>query len=370
MRVGIDASLVTNQGGVGSYIRSFINALVAVNSDGNYTLFFSPSPPSEPIVGTERMHRVIIPTRNAVMRYGLTYPLALARERVDVLHAQYVAPPFSLSKLVVHVHDLIHEQHPEFYSPDMVVKFRAMVPLAIRRAVTVLTDSEYSKRDIMRRYCVPPEKVVVAPGAADPMFRRIHDQARLAAVRDRYHTGDEFILYVGKIERRKNLKTLIAAYVRLRQAGAIRAKLVLVGSHGWIYDDIFAAARESGYAEELVFTEYVPAEDLVALYNAAALFVYPSLFEGFGIPPLEAMACGTPVVCSNASSLPEVVGDAALTVDPLDVEGLAGAVARVLSDATLRGELVARGLERAPLFSWDTTARIVRDVYCAAAMSR
>src|SRR5205085_11466646 len=131
-----------------------------------------------------------------------------------------------------------------------------------------------------------------------------------------------FILYVGNVERRKNLKTLIAAYVRLRQADAVRHKLVIVGRKAWLYEDTFVAARESGYVDDLVFTEYVPDADLVALYNAANLFVYPSLFEGFGIPPLEAMACGTPVVCSNATSLPEVVGDAALTADPLDVEGL------------------------------------------------
>jgi glycosyltransferase involved in cell wall biosynthesis len=138
---------------------------------------------------------------------------------------------------------------------------------------------------------------------------------------------------------------------------------VLVGNKAWFYDDTFAMARASGYAEELVFTGYVPDEDLVALYNAADLFVYPSIFEGFGLPPLEAMACGTPVVTSNTSSLPEVVGEAGLMVDPLDVEALAGAMARVLGDGVLRARLAVRGLEQAATFSWETTARIIRDVY-------
>jgi glycosyltransferase involved in cell wall biosynthesis len=191
----------------------------------------------------------------------------------------------------------------------------------------------------------------------------MHDVVRLAAVRERYGTSERFILCVGNLQPRKNLRTLIAAYVKLRRADATRHKLVLVGNKAWFYDDTFAMARASGYAEELVFTGYVPDEDLVALYNAADLFVYPSIFEGFGLPPLEAMACGTPVVTSNTSSLPEVVGEAGLMVDPLDAEALAGTMACVLGDGALRARLTVRGPERAATFAWETTARIIRDVY-------
>jgi len=367
MKVGIEASPVINQGGLGSYTRNLIRALASIDPQGDYTLFFSPILPNVPLGGAERMRRVVVPTGNALARYFVTLPLALARERIDVVHAQYAAPPFCPARVVVTVHDLIHERYPEFYPHDMVVKYRAIVPLTIRHAAVVLTDSEYSKRDIMRRYCVPPDKVVVALCAAESAFQHMHDAARLAGVRARYGTGDHFILSVGNIERRKNLKTLIAAYVRLLQAGVTCAKLVLVGSKGWLHDDVFVEARESGYVDQLIFTEFVPEEDLVALYNAAELFVYPSLFEGFGIPPLEAMACGTPVVCSNTSSLPEVVGDAALMVDPLDVDGLAETMAQVLRDAALRARLSAQGPRRAALFSWDRTARITLDTYRRAA---
>jgi len=370
MRVGINADFFDNPGGIGMYMRNVVRALGSVDPDGDYTLLFPPSAADAPLpgpTGTAAMHRVVVPLRNTLLRTTVTLPLAALRRRIDVLHVQYAAPPFCPAQVVVHVHDLIHEYHPEFYASSVMTKFRIMVPLTVHHAARVLTDSEYSKRDIMRRYCVPSDKVVVALGAADPIYQRVHDLARLAEARGRYGTGEEFILYVGNIERRKNLKTLIEAYVRLRQAGAIRAKLVLVGRAVWLADDIFAAARDSGYADELVFTDYVPEDDLVALYSAADLFVFPSLFEGFGIPVLEAMACGTPVICSNATSLPEVAGDAALMVDPLDVDALARSMATVLDDTALRATLSTKGLRRAAYFSWDDTARTIASVYREAA---
>jgi glycosyltransferase involved in cell wall biosynthesis len=196
------------------------------------------------------------------------------------------------------------------------------------------------------------------------MFRPLHDEAQLAEVRARYGTGERFVLFVGALKPTKNLGTVIAAYVRLRRADTTRHRLVLVGgTTAWLREDIFAAARASRYGDDIVFTGYVPDDDLVALYNAADLFVSPSLFEGFGLPPLEAMACGTPVVTSNTTSLPEVVGDAALMVDPLDVEALAGAMNAVLADEALRARLSQWGLARAAAFSWESTARTVLGVY-------
>ncbi len=369
MRVGIDAHALGSQlGGNETYIRNVIRALSEIDPDGDYTLFLSPhaSPESDAITGTERMRRVVVRPHNPLVRIPLTFPLALARERIDVVHVQYVAPPVCPARIVVSVHDIAYERYPQFFTASEVTRMRALVPLTVRRAAAILTLSDYSKRDIVRRYGAPPEKVTVTHLAADPMFQPIHDAGRLAAVRERYGTGEEFILSVGNLQPRKNIKTLIDAYVRLRRAGATRHKLVLVGKRAWRHDDIFAAARDSGYADELVFTDYVPDADLVALYNAAALFVYPSIFEGFGLPPLEAMACGTPVVCSNTSSFPEVVGDAALTVAPLDVDGLTEAVSRALRDAALRARLSAQGPRRAALFSWERTARITLTTYRSA----
>jgi glycosyltransferase involved in cell wall biosynthesis len=313
------------------------------------------------------MRHVVVPPHSGRVPNPFSFSLALARTRIEVAHAQYMAPWLWPVRVVVSVHDIVFECYPQFFTPETVTGFRQFVPLAVRRAAVVLTLSDFSKGEIVRRYRVPPDKVLVAPCAADPIFHPLKDKARLAEVRQHYGTGERFILCVGDLQPRKNLKTLIAAYVKLRRADTIRQKLVLVGRKAWLYDDIFAAARMSGYQEELVFTGYVPDDDLVALYNAADLFVYPSIYEGFGLPPLEAMACGTPVVTSNTSALPEVVGDAAMTVGPLDVEALAGAIATVLASADLRARLSALGLQRAATFSWEATARLIASAYRIAA---
>jgi len=363
MRVGLDGWVLGSQiGGDETYLRNVIRGLAAVEPDDDYTLFVSTHLPSDAIPGAQDMRRVWVQPRNPRIRLPLALPLALAQHRVEVLHVQYAAPLYPVP-IVVAVHDIAYEHFPSFFPPSVVTGLRVLVPWTIRRAAFVLTLSEFSKQDIVRRYRVPPDKVVVTYLAADAMFRPLHDPTRLAEARIRYGTGEHFILSVGNLQPRKNLRALIDAYVRLRRADTTRARLVIVGRRVWSHDDIFQAARESGYEDELVFTDYVPDDDLVALYNAAELFVYPSLFEGFGLPPLEAMACGTPVVTSNTSALPETVGDAALTVDPHNVEALAVAMARALDDADLRARLSGDGLRRAQSFSWERTARTISAVY-------
>jgi glycosyltransferase involved in cell wall biosynthesis len=367
MRVGIDARVLGNGiGGDETYVRNVVRALAAVDPDGDYTLFVTPPLPKLPIPGAEHLRHVVVLPNKSRISNPFAMPLALACARINVAHAVYMAPWPHPVPVVVSVHDIAYERYPQFFTPATVAGFRKFVPLTIRRSAAVLTLSEFCKTDIVRRYCVPPEKVVVAPGAADPIFRPLHDEARLQQVRERYSTGERFILCVGNLQPRKNVRTLIDAYVRLRRAGVMRHKLVLVGKKAWLYGDTFAAARASGYAQELIFTGYVPDADLVALYNAAELFVYPSIFEGFGLPPLEAMACGTPVVTSNTSALPETVGEAALTVDPLDVDALAAGIAAVLSDGSLRTRLSVQGMQRAAAFSWDASARAILGVYRGA----
>lgn len=364
MKIGINAhALGSQRGGDETYIRNVIRALGTLDPDNDYTLFLTPPVPDEVIPGSERMRCVVVGPRTPLVRLPITFPLALVRARIDVVHVQYVAPALCPARVVVSVHDIAYERYPQFFDHATTVQFRALVPLTIRHAAAVLTLSHYSKRDIVQRYGVPPEKITVTHLAADPIYRPIHDLKRLAEVRKRYRTGEGYILCVGNLQPRKNLKTLIEAYVKLRRADAIRNKLVLVGRKAWLHDDIFAAARDSGYADELVFTGYVPDDDLVALYNAADLFVYPSIFEGFGLPPLEAMACGTPVVCSNTSSIPEVVGADALLVNPLDVEALARAISMALDDTDLRTRLSKQGIRRAASFSWDDTGRAIAEVY-------
>jgi len=371
MKVAIDAqALGTQGGGDETYIRNVIRGLATVDPTGDYTLYLARPLPNLNIPGTEHMSRVVVPHK-LFRRTPISIPLRAARDHIDVIHAQYAGPPFATVPFVVSIHDISYERYPQWFTRADLLHMRAFVSWTSRRAAAVLTLSEYSKSDIVRRYCVPPERVVVVPCAADPVFRPLpYDAERLMKVRKRYGTEERFILCVGNLQPRKNLVTLIRAYVRLRQAGATRHKLVLVGRKGWLYDDIFAAARDSGYADELVFTDYVPDEDLTALYNTADLFVYPSLFEGFGIPPLEAMACGTPVITSNTSALPEVVGDAAIMVDPLDVDALARAMQNVLDDSELSARLSESGLRRASMFSWEDSARTILGVYRRVSRSR
>ncbi len=366
VKVGIDArALGSQRGGDQVYTRNLIRELGRIDPGGDYTLFLAPPLPRTPIAGAARMRHVMVQSHLPFGRVPLPFALTLAAARLDVLHLHYIAPLFCPAPFVLTVHDLAYEHYPEFFPPGHAAWMQRLVPRAIKRAAAVLTVSTFSKRDIVAHYAVPPEKVVVAPLAADPLYRPLEDEGALAAVRARYGTGERFILCVGDLQPRKNLGALIAAYTRLRQADALRHKLVLVGKHAWLYDAIFAAARASGYAHDLVFTGYVPDEDLVALYNAAEVFVYPSLFEGFGLPPLEAMACGTPVIAANTASLPEVVGDGGVLVDPRDVEGLAAALARVVGDGALRTELAVRGRARAALFSWEATARTIHALYHA-----
>ncbi len=383
MRVGIGAyALEEKTGGHANYVRSLIHALGRLNLSDEYSLFFTTDPTPETAGGLPRQMR-----RVGIMTRPLTLPVpywqgglastrivvptgaesrAVRREKVDVMHVQLAAPLLFGAPLVLTLHDLAFERYPQFFTPDVAMKLRIRVPLTVRRAAFVVVDADYTKHDLIRRYKTPEDKVVVAPCAADPMYAVLHDDAPLRAVRDQYGTGERFILCVGDLQPRKNLRTLIDAYVRLRRAGTTTVKLVLVGRVAWLTDDIFTAARESGYTDDLVFTGYVPDADLVALYNAATVFVYPSVFEGFGLPLLEAMACGTPVVCGNRSALPETVGEAALMVDPEDAEAMATAIGQVLNDEATATELCQRGPEQAARFSWDATARIIHDVYWKA----
>jgi glycosyltransferase involved in cell wall biosynthesis len=276
----------------------------------------------------------------------------------------YNAPPWlSSSALVISVHDLAYRRYPQYYSLRVRLLLSLLVPLSARRAERVVTLSENSKQDIVRECGVSAEKVIVIPAGAPPEFRVVEDSARLEAVKARYDLHKSFVLAVGNLEPRKNLVRLVRAYAALRQSGAISHQLVIVGQAHWQGSVVSREAKELGLAGEVVFTGYVPTDDLVSLYNAATTFVYPSLYEGFGLPILEAMSCGTPVITSNVASMPEVAGEAALLINPRSVEDLAQALGRVLADETLRYELEEKGLHQASQFSWEQTARLTLQAY-------
>jgi glycosyltransferase involved in cell wall biosynthesis len=227
----------------------------------------------------------------------------------------------------------------------------------------VITGSNQTKTDLIKYFGLNADKVVVTPYGVDPCFRPITDKQRFVEVKTKYGIDNEFILYVGNLQPRKNLVRLFLAFERLKIKRKINEKLVIVGKKAWLYQDIFKTYEQLKAKEEIIFTGYVPTEEIPVLYSAARIFVYPSLYEGFGLPPLEAMACGVPVLTSLVSSLPEVVGDSALLVDPYSVEEIANGIERLLSDEKLRLSLREKGLRKASTFSWRRTAELTLAVY-------
>lgn len=292
-------------------------------------------------------------------------PSAVRRQSLDVVHDPTGVTPFLFGAggagRVVTIHDVFAWSCPGTSSLLETLIYRCWLPHVLPDTDLVITDSKASKADIVRFLGIPRTKIRVIYAGVSEAYRP-QSEAAVEFVRSKYGLPSRYILFVGSVEKRKNLAGLLQAYARLKSINHI-PPLVVVGVAGRKGTAATKALNELGLEEEVNFAGYVLDADLPALYSGAELLVFPSLYEGFGLPPLEAMACGTPVLCSDASSLPEVVGDAAMKVDPYDVEGLAEAMKRVLADANLREELRARGLERARQFTWERTARETVAVY-------
>jgi glycosyltransferase involved in cell wall biosynthesis len=288
-------------------------------------------------------------------RLHLPVPVEWMTGSIDLYHSpDFTLPPVRAgTRTLVTVHDLSFLHLPDCFQPSLVEYLRANVPLAAQRADCVIADSESTRRDLIAAFDVPPERTTVIYPAVEPRFRPIADARALTQVRLRYHLPERFILSLGTIQPRKNYIGLIEAFAQLDDADL---HLVIVGGKGWLYEDVFAAVRERGLENRVLLPGYVDDVELPALYNLATVFALPSLYEGFGIPPLEAMACGTPVVVSDNSSLPEVVGDAGLLVDARDSSALAGALDRLLSDDALRQALSEAGRTRAATHTWRRSA--------------
>lgn len=373
MRIAIDYTPAANQvAGIGRYTRCLVQALADIDSENEYVLFYAFSGRHRPAWRfADRPNfvdkAVSISDRTLAIlwhRLGLPLPINLIVGKVAAFHAtDFVLPPLRNSAGIVTVHDLSFILFPDHADSGLVSYLERAVPPSIRRARLILADSENTRNDIICLLDADPDKVEVLHAGVEKRFAPMEGEERLGAVRRKHKLAWPFILTVGTVERRKNLARLVHAYARLRARRQVDHKLVIAGRRGWLYEDVFAAVAKLGLEEHVVFLGFVGDADLPALYNSADLFVYPSLYEGFGLPPLEAMACGVPVVASNTSSLPEVLGDAYLAVSPTDVEGLAGAIGRALDEATLREDLRRKGLERAAHFSWEATARRLLDLY-------
>jgi glycosyltransferase involved in cell wall biosynthesis len=298
----------------------------------------------------------------------VSFPRACLRADVDLLHVPYFAPPLlGAGKTLSTVHDLIPLILPAYRGSILVRAYTRLVASSARRAAAILTDSEASKRDILRMLRVPSQRVRVIPLAADESFQPVADPDRLERTRCKYKLPEQYVLYLGGFDQRKNLETLIAAYASLGAHLRARTPLVLAGRLPAEDSAFFPHPRRLverwDLGDGVVFPGWVEEEDKPALYSGASLFVFPSLYEGFGLPVLEAMSCGTAVITSDSTSLPEITGEATLLVDPHDAEALTAAMTLLLEDADRREELASQGLERARLFSWAKTVAQTVEAY-------
>ncbi len=303
------------------------------------------------------------PTRRAasrVMWEQLAQPWALRRIGADLVHGPvFVGPLFAPCPAVITVHDLSFIRFPAMFRPANRLYLTMLTRLSVRRARRVIAVSEHTATETTRLLGVPPEHIDVVYHGVDPTYRPLPTDA-VATFRRRRGLPDRFVLFVGTLEPRKNLVRLVEAFARVREGDAM---LALVGGKGWLYDELFARVEALGLGERVLFPGYVRSDELPLWYNAATILAYPSVYEGFGLPVLEAQSCGTPVLTSNASSLPEAAGDAALMVDPYDVQALAVGLNRLMEDESLRHELGERGLDHAREFSWPSAARETARVY-------
>jgi glycosyltransferase involved in cell wall biosynthesis len=364
MRVAIDARKL-HDFGIGTYIRNLLRELARTDGQTEYVLLCR-----EPDLGVgaqlgPNFRTVLEPSPNYSLREQIHVPWVLRREKPDVFHApHYVLPPAVRCRSVVTIHDCIHLMFPQYLRNRAAYAYaRAAMWAAARSSDCILTVSEASKRDILHFFNVPAEKIVVVYNAIDEHFSVTPSDDAVARVRERYQLDHTFVLYVGNIKPHKNLVRLIEAFDELRKSGFEDVKLLIIGDEISKLPALRRAVHKHKLHKHVRFLGYLTDDTLAVLYRLAALFVFPSLYEGFGLPPLEAMASGTPVVTSNVSSLPEVTGDAAILVNPYDVDSIVDGMRRVLSDPALAAELGRRGRARAREFSWARSVERTRDVY-------
>jgi alpha-1,3-rhamnosyl/mannosyltransferase len=359
-----------NDYGIGTYVRNLVRHLARLDHETTYLLFCNEA--DEPTL--RDLAENFVPVVDGSARYGLrehlSIPLKLRRLGAGLLHSpHYVRPLLCSVPSVVTIHDCIHLLFPQYLPSRMAFRYaRFMMGSAVRRSALVFTVSQASRDDILRFYpWADPEKILVVPNAIDAELLRDPGPEEMERVRERYQLHGRFILFAGNVKPHKNLERLIRAFARVRAQGAHQdLGLVLIGDQVSRYGSLRRNVEEAGVRQEVRFFGFVPHQTLAALYRMAAAFAFPSLYEGFGLPPLEAMACGTPVVTSRISSLPEVVGDGALLVDPYSEEEIAQGLARVLDDEELRRGLVERGLARAAVFSWERSVRAIHAGYMKA----
>jgi glycosyltransferase involved in cell wall biosynthesis len=376
VRIALNAQLLSasasyRSAGISRVIRHLLAELPYVPGDEQYLVFAPNGADNRRLLAHPRYRRRLtrLPMDNPYARIAweqTVLPVEAVRAWADLLHAlAFVSPMAWQGPTVVTVYDLSFLRFPHLFNRGNRAYLGTFTPPSLRRADRVITISESTRRDVIELCGVAPERVTTILLAADERFRPAPPDETVA-FRERKGLPDRFVLYLGTLEPRKNVEVLVRAYAALRQRGSVEHALVLAGARGWQFEPIFRLVQELDLEEHVRFPGFVPFEEQALWYSSAAVFAFPSLYEGFGLPLLEAMTCGTPVVASDTSSLPEVVGDAGLLVDPCDVDGLASALQAVLEDESQRAALARAGLARSRQFSWQKmaaeTVRIYREV--------
>jgi glycosyltransferase involved in cell wall biosynthesis len=374
VRIGIDCTAALRQGGgIGRYTGGLVQALARLDRQNEYVLFVA-GRPSGPLLELSsahpNFHLKAAPLSDRFFniiwqRLRLPLPVEAFSGPLDIFHSpDFVLPPLRRARAILTVHDLSFMRVPQCADPALRAYLSQAVPRSISRADHVLADSQSTRRDLIELLAVPADKITVVPAGVGDNFRRVTDEERLAYVRRRYELTPRFILGLSTLEPRKNFVGLIRAFARLSASG-YAGDLVIAGGRGWMYEPIFAEVEQQKLAGRVHFPGFVADADLPALYTLADLLAFPSFYEGFGLPVLEAMACGTPVICADNSSLPEVAGEAALMVGAGDTEALVEGIRRLLADEELRRQLVQRGLAQVKNFTWQEAARKLLAVYRA-----
>jgi glycosyltransferase involved in cell wall biosynthesis len=363
LSIGIDVhSIGSLKGGNETYYRELVRELAKVRCDHRFFLYYTNPEAAQQIAANDRfVLKRLFPTQPA-LRIPFTIPWRARLDSLDLFHAQFIIPPFLKCKKVTSIFDIAYERFPQFFRPTQRAWLKALVPSSARSANHIITLSEHSKKDIVRTYGIAEEKVTVTHlGAGNEFFSRNKEKAQ-EYIAQRYRIHGDFVLYLGRLQARKNLARLVDAYALVRKAG-FSQKLVIAGKQDSLFEPVRSRIMELNLEKDILLPGYVHTEDVPIFYSAAEVFIYPSLYEGFGLPVVEAMSCGVPVITSRGSSLEEVAGDAALLIDPLDELSIAQALMQVLGDAELRKRFGEAGLIRSRQFNFKDAARQTIAVY-------
>jgi glycosyltransferase involved in cell wall biosynthesis len=371
MRIGLDGfPLLTPRTGVGHYTFELARSLARLGPSDAFELV-APGPFPISVIEDIRLNgpdnlRAVNAEANSIRRrrwWAVGLPLYLRKASLDLFHGtNYEVPLWSKRRSVLTIHDLSILLHADTHRADLARRARRRLPVMARSASMIITATEYVRREICEHLHVRADRVAVTPYAPRSGFQAM-PAAQAHQTKQRLGIEDDFILFVGTVEPRKNLLTLMRAFDQILRQTSRRPQLVVVGAEGWLMDELFAFIKESSISHRLLLTGYLDDDDLRALYSSCGVFVYPSIYEGFGLPPLEAMACGAPVIASNIATFRETLGSAAQLFEPNDVEGLATSIVEILDDEDRRRALSRQGLEQAAKFSWKRTAQLTLEVY-------